>query len=315
MELFKTSSSIQAWHYPEEYIFGINNVPLFAGFMYSAVGSYIARAWRIFDFDFIHYPKIEYSMILSIFIYINFFSHHYIYDLRWILLIVTILLFYKTYVNSEHTKIYILPIWFFIAFIIWIAENIATYANIWLYPNQEKAWQMVSFQKILSWYLLMILSFVLISIIKLIKESSIYENYLKFASLTYMAIILVFIANLNLGIINNHTLYFLKFIPHADYIARVVIFFIFTLSLNSLLRFKPISILELNLSLGTIFTILFATIEEFSQLYLINRYFDILDILFSYAGIIVAHIATKERKYGGGDGNTKENQTHHIIKT
>ncbi len=50
MELFKTSDAIGSWVYPEEFIFGIGNVPLFTGFMYSAVGSYIARIWRIFEF-------------------------------------------------------------------------------------------------------------------------------------------------------------------------------------------------------------------------------------------------------------------------
>lgn len=39
MELFKTSDGIGSWSYPDEFVFGIANVPLFAGFMYSAVGS------------------------------------------------------------------------------------------------------------------------------------------------------------------------------------------------------------------------------------------------------------------------------------
>lgn len=57
MEVFKTSDSIASWSYPEEYVFGIGNVPLFTGFMYSAVGSYIARIWRIFNFEFSNYPE------------------------------------------------------------------------------------------------------------------------------------------------------------------------------------------------------------------------------------------------------------------
>ena len=56
MELFKTSDAIGSWQYPEAYLFGIANVPLFTGFMYSAVGSYIARVWRLFDFQYSHYP-------------------------------------------------------------------------------------------------------------------------------------------------------------------------------------------------------------------------------------------------------------------
>jgi uncharacterized membrane protein YoaT (DUF817 family) len=36
--------------------------------------------------------------------------------------------------------------------------------NIWIYPNQKDGWQLVSLGKLSSWYLLMILSFVLVSL-------------------------------------------------------------------------------------------------------------------------------------------------------
>ena len=55
MELFKTAHG--SWIYPEESVLRIGGVPLFSGFMYAAVGSYIARVWRIFDFRFSTYPK------------------------------------------------------------------------------------------------------------------------------------------------------------------------------------------------------------------------------------------------------------------
>jgi uncharacterized membrane protein YoaT (DUF817 family) len=57
MEVFKTNPSIGSWSYPESAVLNILGVPLFAGFMYSAVGSYIARVWRIFDFRYQNYPK------------------------------------------------------------------------------------------------------------------------------------------------------------------------------------------------------------------------------------------------------------------
>ncbi len=84
MELFKTSDAIGSWVYPEEFIFGIGNVPLFTGFMYSAVGSYIARIWRIFEFEFSRYPAKRWTVFLVVGIYINFFSHHYLPDARWV---------------------------------------------------------------------------------------------------------------------------------------------------------------------------------------------------------------------------------------
>src|SRR5204863_114468 len=54
MELFKTS--VGSWIYPEPAIFRIGGVPLFTGFMYSCIGSYLCRVWRLFDFRFSHHP-------------------------------------------------------------------------------------------------------------------------------------------------------------------------------------------------------------------------------------------------------------------
>ncbi len=169
MELFKTSDAIGSWTYPEEYFFGIGNVPLFTGFMYSAVGSYIARVWRIFEFEYSYYPSRLATIVLVSLIYANFFTHHYIWDLRWLLLAATALLFYKTDVYfriiKTHRKMPLLFGWFLVSLFIWFAENIATYTNVWIYPNQTAEWQMVSIAKLSSWFLLMLLSFVLVSII------------------------------------------------------------------------------------------------------------------------------------------------------
>ncbi|GGB79421.1 hypothetical protein GCM10011352_01340 [Marinobacterium zhoushanense] len=169
MELFKTSDAIGSWSYPEEYLFGIGNVPLFTGFMYSAVGSYIARVWRIFEFEYSSYPPKWQTLVLVSLIYINFFTHHYLWDIRWLLLLVTAMLFYKTRifyrVVSTHRSMPILLGWFMVALFIWFAENIATFANVWIYPNQVAEWHMVSLAKLSSWFLLMLLSFVLVSLI------------------------------------------------------------------------------------------------------------------------------------------------------
>ncbi|RTE87432.1 MULTISPECIES: DUF817 domain-containing protein [Gammaproteobacteria] len=173
MELFKTSDSIGSWVYPEEFIFGIANVPLFTGFMYSAVGSYIARVWRIFEFEYSHYPNKAATIVLVALIYMNFFTHHYIWDLRWLLLAFTVFLFYRTHIYFKiiktHRNMPLLLGWFLVALFIWIAENIATFTNIWIYPNQTEQWEMVSFSKLSSWYLLMLLSFVLVSLINQIQ--------------------------------------------------------------------------------------------------------------------------------------------------
>lgn len=177
MELFKTSDAIGSWVYPEEFIFGIGNVPLFTGFMYSAVGSYIARVWRIFEFEFSHYPAKPLTVLLVVGIYINFFSHHFIVDMRWVLLLLTGIMFWRTTIYfriiKTPRKMPLLLGWLLVALFIWFAENIATYANIWIYPNQSIEWNMVPVAKLSSWYMLMLLSFVLITIINDVRVRSI----------------------------------------------------------------------------------------------------------------------------------------------
>ena len=44
MEIFLTHPAIASWQYPQPAVFKLLTVPLFAGFMYSAVGSFFARS-------------------------------------------------------------------------------------------------------------------------------------------------------------------------------------------------------------------------------------------------------------------------------
>lgn len=169
MELFKTSPGINSWHYPGDALLVIGNVPLFAGFMYSAVGSYIARIWRIFDFRFSLYPRQWMAALLVLLVYINFFTHHYFYDIRWWLVGVSLVLFGRVWIHFRIDAVYRrMPLvlgFALVALFIWIAENVATYAKIWIYPSQAGEWALVSWQKIIAWYLLMLISFVLVSLV------------------------------------------------------------------------------------------------------------------------------------------------------
>jgi uncharacterized membrane protein YoaT (DUF817 family) len=167
MELFKTHMG--SWTYPEENLLRLGGVPLFSGFMYAAVGSYLARVTRIFDFRFSQYPAIWATLLLALAIYVNFFTHHYVLDLRWLLFACTALLFWRCEVHYKvfrfRHRMNMLLGFFLVALFIWFAENIATASRIWLYPNQQSGWQLVSFGKFSSWYLLMIISFVLVNLV------------------------------------------------------------------------------------------------------------------------------------------------------
>lgn len=56
MEIFKVNAGI--WAYPEPALLKLWDVPLFSGFMYASVGSFIARVIRIFDMRFTPYPPL-----------------------------------------------------------------------------------------------------------------------------------------------------------------------------------------------------------------------------------------------------------------
>jgi uncharacterized membrane protein YoaT (DUF817 family) len=169
MELFKTSNGVGSWSYPGEAIFKIGNVPLFSGFMCAAVGSYIARSWRVLRLDFTHYPHRRYTVLLAIAIYANFFANHYVYDVRYILFVCVAILYGRTMVSyTISRKVRRMPLlvgFFLIALCIWIAENVSTYTNVWLYPTQMSGWHMVGIEKLGSWLLLMIISFIMIDIL------------------------------------------------------------------------------------------------------------------------------------------------------
>ena len=171
MELFKTAAG--SWVYPEPSLLRIGGVPLFSGFMYAAVGSYIARVWRIFDFRYSNYPPRWATWLLAAAIYVNFFAHHWTVDIRWLLFAATALLFWRTRVHFRNWRAHrwmpLLLGFGLVALFIWFAENIGTFARAWSYPGQEDGWEMVGLAKLGSWYLLMLISFVLVSLVQPIR--------------------------------------------------------------------------------------------------------------------------------------------------
>lgn len=167
MEVFKTGAG--SWIYPEDNLLRIGGVPLFSGFMYAAVGSYLARVWRIFEFRFDHFPPLWQQGLLALAIYVNFFAHHFLPDIRYALFAACALIYWRTWVNFRpdhaYRKMPLLVGFGLVALFIWFAENLGTLARAWTYPGQEAAWKLVSPAKFGSWYLLMIISFVLVALI------------------------------------------------------------------------------------------------------------------------------------------------------
>ncbi len=167
MELFKTH--VGSWVYPEPSVLRIGGVPLFTGFMYAAVGSYIARAWRLFDFRFTRHPSLPATLALAAAIYANFFTHHYIPDLRLVLFAVTAALFARCTIHfrvwHRWRRMPLLVGFGLVAVFIWFAENLGTFANAWRYPHQRGAWAPVPVTKLGAWFLLMLISYVLVCLV------------------------------------------------------------------------------------------------------------------------------------------------------
>ncbi|WP_332853254.1 DUF817 domain-containing protein [Duganella sp. S19_KUP01_CR8] len=175
LEVFKVSGTIQSWSYPDFAYAKLWGVPLFSGFMYAAVGSYIIQAWRLFDLRIRHHPPYWMAVLIAVLIYANFFTHHYIGDYRWYLATCALGLYARTTVVfrplDRERRMPMLLAFVLIGFFIWLAENLSTFWGVWRYPNQLGAWSAVHVNKWSSWSLLVVMTFTIVAHLKHIKAS------------------------------------------------------------------------------------------------------------------------------------------------
>ncbi|SFA95611.1 Uncharacterized membrane protein YoaT, DUF817 family [Lentibacillus halodurans] len=178
LELYKVHMG--SWAYPEEAVTKVFGVPLYSGFMYASVASYMCQAWRRLELRLVNWPSTWLVLLLSAVIYFNFYTHHFIYDFRWILGGLVLVVFYKTFVYfTVNQKTHAMPLslsFVLIGFFIWVAENIATFFGAWQYPNQQQQWEIVHVGKISSWLLLVMISFMIVALLKHLKENRTHEN-------------------------------------------------------------------------------------------------------------------------------------------
>ncbi|MDH5708434.1 MAG: DUF817 domain-containing protein [Hylemonella sp.] len=174
LEVFKTSGAIQSWSYPDFAYSKLLGVPLFSGFMYAAVGSYIIQAWRLLALRIEHHPPYWMAALVAALIYANFFTHHYIGDYRWYIAAGVLGLYARTTVVYQpldrERRMPLLLGFVLVGFFIWLAENLSTFFGVWRYPNQLGAWSAVHVGKWSSWSLLVIMSFTLVIQLKHVKQ-------------------------------------------------------------------------------------------------------------------------------------------------
>ena len=170
MELFKVRMG--SWSYPEAAWTKFGGVPLYSGFMYASVASYMCQAWRRLHLRIKRWPPDWLVWSLAAAIYANFFTHHFLPDLRWVLLLLVAIFFMRPMVRFRTTRRREMPValsFLLIGFFIWIAENAATYLGAWKYAHQHKQWQMVSLGKVNAWTLMAIVSYIIVAQLKAVK--------------------------------------------------------------------------------------------------------------------------------------------------
>ncbi len=168
LELFKVR--VGSWSYPTgDAVTVVWGVPLFAGFMYAAVGSYICQAWRRFDLRVSGYRPVATTVIAAA-VYANFFTHHLIADLRVPIAVLLLVALRRTWVHfTVGARRYRMPLalsFVLIGFFLWLAENGATFLDAWNYPDQVDVWTLVHPAKFGAWSLLVSMSFVLVAAVK-----------------------------------------------------------------------------------------------------------------------------------------------------
>jgi uncharacterized membrane protein YoaT (DUF817 family) len=165
LELYKVN--VGAWTYPEEAFTKIHNVPLYSGFMYGSVAAFLSQLWKRMRFSLIHWPAPFAVALVGMGIYLHYFVSGYGAGMRSLLMLATGWLFARSrleYSNSgERRSIPVLFVFSALGLFVWIAENLATYLGAWAYPYQLEHWQMVTLSKINAWFLLGIVSFILLA--------------------------------------------------------------------------------------------------------------------------------------------------------
>lgn len=166
-ELVKVAQG--SWSYPEPALTKIANVPLYSGFLYAAVGSYVCRAWRLFDLRLSGFRLLPTATVAAA-IYANFITHSWLPDLRWPLAAALLAVTWKATVHftvgSQRCRMPLALSFALIGFFLWLAENVSTYLGAWRYPDQADMWRLVHPSKVGAWALLVSVAFVTVACAK-----------------------------------------------------------------------------------------------------------------------------------------------------
>lgn len=97
----------------------------------------------------------------------------------------------------------------------------------------------------------------------------------------------------------------IKDLPYGDKLGHLILMGLFSLLLNMALKCRTVRIWKIELLKGSLIVALIVTLEEFSQLFLRYRTFDMGDLLFDYIGIFsfgwLAYLLTRRKPARSGN--------------
>lgn len=157
LELFKVNVD-GGWTYPEPGVAMVGGVPLYAGFLYASIGSFLLSLHKRLEVHLTDLPRLRWVALLAALIYGNFIANHWLWDGKPLLLLGTAALFWRTRVHSRAGRAPLVLLFPVLGVSLWLAENWGTWFATWQYPRQVDGWTVVPPDKLLSWTALVVVS-------------------------------------------------------------------------------------------------------------------------------------------------------------
>jgi uncharacterized membrane protein YoaT (DUF817 family) len=165
LEIYKVRNG--SWTYPDDGYWRIGPVPIFSGFMYASVASYMLQAWKRLQLRTGEYPEAPWIVATCVVICFNFFLNKFWPASRLLITFLVLLVFWKskvTFVNVE--KRWQMPLnlaFFLLGLFVWMAEHICSALGAYQYPYQADGWTWVDPGKLTAWCLLVVVCFAIVA--------------------------------------------------------------------------------------------------------------------------------------------------------
>ncbi len=158
LEIYKVNHG--SWSYPDSGNWRLGSVPVYSGFMYASVASYMLQAWKHFQLQLENYPNWKWILAISIVIYMNFFLNKFWTESRWFVVLLVVSIFWSTkvtFINIDRRfKLPLNATFFLLGLFVWFAEHICSALGGYQYPYQKDGWTWVDPGKFTAWCLLVV---------------------------------------------------------------------------------------------------------------------------------------------------------------